>query len=346
MKYTRKICRSVAFASVIYLFLGLFCPINAQEITLDFADGLLPSAKGWTIHGQDQFKQPLTESQVAFVSGGILHLNTVPFGGPNNSNDTFFWWSKSTIGIDPVNYEYEIRMRSIEPNSFRSCYGGLLGAGIEVRVNFDSFITVNQPQLHLGGFTPASSSDPCFLLNLDASVFHTYKHVVQNDNQGTLYIDGVQVAQGVLIYPNYAYHEAVFGDLSTTGGNVIAEIEFIRIASLARAVDIDIKPGSFPNSVNPRSNGVISVAILTTTTFDARSVAPMSVRFGPNGAVEVHGRGHIEDADGDGDLDLVLHFRTQNTGIMCGNASASLTGSTVGGQRIRGSDSVDTVGCT
>ncbi len=110
-------------------------------------------------------------------------------------------------------------------------------------------------------------------------------------------------------------------------------------------VEIDIKPGSFPNSINPGSNGAISVAILTTSTFDATAVDPMSVQFGPAGAMESHRRSHIEDADGDGDLDLVLHFRTQDTGIVCGAAYASLTGSTFGGQAIAGSDSINTVGC-
>ncbi len=110
-------------------------------------------------------------------------------------------------------------------------------------------------------------------------------------------------------------------------------------------IDIDIKPGSFPNNIDLRSRGVIPVAILTTGAFDATSVNPMSVRFGPSGAVEAHGPGHIEDADGDGDLDLVLHFRTPDTGITCGMSSAHLTGATFAGQAVAGSDSLKTVGC-
>jgi uncharacterized repeat protein (TIGR01451 family) len=110
-------------------------------------------------------------------------------------------------------------------------------------------------------------------------------------------------------------------------------------------VVIDIKPGSFPNSINPRSEGVIPVAILTTASFDATAVDPRSVQFGPTGAREAHEKGHVEDADGDGDLDLVLHFGTQDTGIVCRTTAASLTGQTFAGQAIEGSDSIRTVGC-
>jgi hypothetical protein len=53
----------------------------------------------------------------------------------------------------------------------------------------------------------------------------------------------------------------------------------------------------------------------------------------------------IEDVDGDGDDDLVLHFKTQETGIVRGDTSASLTGKIFGGQASEGSDSLRTVGC-
>ena len=108
---------------------------------------------------------------------------------------------------------------------------------------------------------------------------------------------------------------------------------------------IDIKPGSFPNSINPRSKGVIPVAILTTNSFDATAVDPTTVLFGPTGTEAASVHSALEDVDGDGDTDMILHFNTLNTGILCGDTSASLTGDTFGGQAIKGSDSIKTAGC-
>ena len=108
-------------------------------------------------------------------------------------------------------------------------------------------------------------------------------------------------------------------------------------------VDIDIKPGSDPNSINPKGKGKIPVAILTTPTFDATTVDADTVQFGPGAASKLHKKAHVEDVDGDGDLDLVLHFRTQDTGIAPGDTEACLTGETFGGQPIVGCDSVNVV---
>jgi len=129
-----------------------------------------------------------------------------------------------------------------------------------------------------------------------------------------------------------------------------AEIQAIHAGGAAGTcrvtdVTIDIKPGSFPNSINPRSAGVIPVAIMTTPAFDATSVVASTVRFGPSGTEAAPQHWALEDVDGDGDLDMILHFPTASAGIVCGATSALLTGRTSGGQPVKGVDSVRTVGC-
>jgi hypothetical protein len=108
-------------------------------------------------------------------------------------------------------------------------------------------------------------------------------------------------------------------------------------------VVVDIKPGTFPNPINPKARGVIPVAIITTAAFDALTVDPLTVKLGTGGAVEAHGKGHPEDVNGDGQLDLLLHFETQESGIKAGDVSAGLTGKTFAGQAIEGSDAIVTV---
>jgi hypothetical protein len=133
-------------------------------------------------------------------------------------------------------------------------------------------------------------------------------------------------------------------DTSANGGSD-AFVAKIATGPLAVRVTIDIKPGGSPNSINPRSNGNIPVAVLTTESFDASSVDPSTVRFGGKGREAAPLRSSLEDVDGDGDLDLVLHFATQQTGLVCEDSSARLTGKTFDGQPVTGSDSVRTVGC-
>jgi hypothetical protein len=112
-------------------------------------------------------------------------------------------------------------------------------------------------------------------------------------------------------------------------------------------VSIDIEPGAFPNRIiisrDPNRVEVTTVAILTTPTFDATTVDPSTVRFGKTGTEAAPVQATLADANGDGTLDLVLRFRTQDTGLQCGDTSALLRGKTVSGQAIQGSDSIVTV---
>jgi hypothetical protein len=120
-------------------------------------------------------------------------------------------------------------------------------------------------------------------------------------------------------------------------------------------VDIDIKPGSDPNSVNTKSKGKLPVAILTTDAFDAATVDPATVTIGDGEGDEtsVAARkngtlmANLEDVDDDGDLDMILHFDTRNivsVGDLNGvTTSLIVNGLTLDEQAFTGADAVRVV---
>jgi len=109
-------------------------------------------------------------------------------------------------------------------------------------------------------------------------------------------------------------------------------------AERLREWPIDIKPGSDPNSINLKSKGVVPVAVLTTDLFDAATVDPDTVQLEGVDAV----KWTMDDVDGDGDLDLLLHFSTQELAVVLDTFSteATLTGETNDGEAFSGMDSV------
>ena len=101
-------------------------------------------------------------------------------------------------------------------------------------------------------------------------------------------------------------------------------------------VEIDIKTGGNPNSINLKSKGVVPVAVLTTVDFDARNIDPATVEFA--GASPV--RWTLCDIDDDGDDDMLFHFETQELNLDESSKEATLTGKTTEEKVIRGTDKV------
>ena len=112
------------------------------------------------------------------------------------------------------------------------------------------------------------------------------------------------------------------------------------IPPIEKKVAIDIKPGSYPNSINLKSKGKVPVAILTTDDFNAQDVDPETCMFA--GAVPL--RWNMYDLGKDGDNDMILHFRTKDLeDLNKDSTEASIECETYDGIQIIGTDTVNIV---
>lgn len=106
-------------------------------------------------------------------------------------------------------------------------------------------------------------------------------------------------------------------------------------------VPIDIKPGSFPNSIDPTSSEIIPIAILSSPRLDApRQVDPSSLTFGRTGdeASLASCNEESEDVNGDGLPDLTCYFSAGNANFQSGDKKGILKGKTKGKRTIEGRD--------
>lgn len=109
-------------------------------------------------------------------------------------------------------------------------------------------------------------------------------------------------------------------------------------------INIDIKPGSFPNSINLSSSGVVPVAILGTATFDVTTVDPDTIALAGAGVMMVGKSSKylcsLDDINVDTYIDLICNVYTANFIIELGESAVILDAKTFDGQSLRGEDIV------
>lgn len=117
-------------------------------------------------------------------------------------------------------------------------------------------------------------------------------------------------------------------------------------------VEIDIKPGSYPNCFNIHGHGVIPVAVLGSANFDVTKTDALIPQFGALN-VRVKGKGtpqcSVDDVSGESKLregapdgfdDLVCHFVDDADAWLPDDGTATLDGALLDGTPIVGSNSI------
>jgi hypothetical protein len=126
----------------------------------------------------------------------------------------------------------------------------------------------------------------------------------------------------------------------------------ILIESTQQNVSIDFDPWSTGNSIRPKSEYLLSVEIKTTSIadgdaydFDATLVDFSSLVAGPNSAPNVVPTPLSTDYDNDGDVDKIVGFRMEDTGIGCLDTVINISGKTLNGQIFLGQDVIVPIEC-
>jgi hypothetical protein len=179
----------------------------------------------------------------------------------------------------------------------------------------------------------------------------TVTAVVSGPSHGTLTLHG----DGSFEYvpdPDFHGQDSFVYEVSDgKGGTDTATVE-ITVHSVIDAV-IDVKPGGDVNPINLRARGVLPIAVLSTQVangeaddLDAAAIDTSTITLNGVAVHPVHAA--LEDVDGDGDLDLVLHFRLPELvekGVLDENSvdlifAAEFDGGDALGADLSGADSV------
>jgi hypothetical protein len=115
------------------------------------------------------------------------------------------------------------------------------------------------------------------------------------------------------------------------------------IAAAAAAVTV-VAGMPTRGAIDRNGSDVFPVTVLGSPSFDATQLDITTIQFGPAKASPVYA-GRVDDVNDDGIVDMLLYFDVQDTGIICSDIDAALSGATFGGDAIAGAVSAETLGC-
>jgi hypothetical protein len=104
------------------------------------------------------------------------------------------------------------------------------------------------------------------------------------------------------------------------------------------------------SSINSHKRGVVPVVVFGSDALGVADLDVDSVRFGPDGAATAHDltdpstwNEHVQDVNLDGFVDVMTHYRMDESGIQPGDELADLVGLTLDGRPLKGSGLIKTV---
>jgi PKD repeat protein len=124
---------------------------------------------------------------------------------------------------------------------------------------------------------------------------------------------------------------------------VLNDVDMINVTvnTCQVTVGIDIYPNRVPNRVILSRNYTLYVAVLGSANFDVTTLNSSTVKFGRTGTEASPVRAPlIRDLNGDGYLDAMYGFMTNDCGFALGDTTGILTGKLSDGTDVSGSDSV------
>jgi YVTN family beta-propeller protein len=239
---------------------------QSGQILLDFTNGQLPSAQGWTYDSQcaPNFPQGvnLLESQAVSIAGGLLHLDTT---GRGTTEVDAFYHRENLVDVNRTQvFEARLRVVNVEPASLPTTQAFNLFIVVDQHLHI---LQIGEGEIHTQDVTQGGVLTP-----FDTSAFHTYTLVrpAGSSPTYTILVDGIPILTGDARFTNdpvyVSLNQILFGDQTCQSRNGSVEVDFVRFQQFEPDGSFLVPaPGVLGNDSDPDGNP-LAAALVTPPT--------------------------------------------------------------------------------